>query len=212
MCQLNSVRNQFTWSRQDFCAPSPVAVTVDAVNGTTRMAGAVGGWALQPARSSATSKYWLRRAVASGTRTCRMRGSKTTFGSRWEWLAPRLLMYVAAVAIMLATAFIFQRARPVRADRDSLKVDCPDPIPEGDFAQMVIRRAGHRVVWAMIFTHEAHTRPERAISSNITGSNSSRSQGIESCGSRSKPRKTQGPNMTSSSRLGSSMTASGTNA
>ena len=67
------------------------------------------------------------------------------------------LVFAAAMvgfAALIVLTVSFYASPLAHADHDSLSLVCPDPIQEGNTGQMQIKKPGHRIVYAVIFTHE----------------------------------------------------------
>ena len=78
--------------------------------------------------------------------------------SRVARLTPVSLTTIAAVAMLIMVAMTLALPRAAYADHNSTYLVCPDPISEGNSAQMRIKRSGYRVVSAYMFTnHEYYT-------------------------------------------------------
>ena len=75
-----------------------------------------------------------------------------------KWRLNRLVILSMTVAVLIALLGALSLApfatHHAQADHNSLYVVCPDPIQEGNSAQMKIKRSGYRVVYATIFTHQ----------------------------------------------------------
>ena len=60
---------------------------------------------------------------------------------------------VGVLAVLAAAAAPLLVPSEARADHNSTYVVCPEPVNEGDSAQMGIARSGHRIRWATAFTY-----------------------------------------------------------
>ncbi len=65
---------------------------------------------------------------------------------------------VAAIAMMIVAGVGLVSPRPAYADHNSMYLVCPDPIPEGNSDEMLMRRSGYKIKKAFFFTdHRYYT-------------------------------------------------------
>ena len=69
-------------------------------------------------------------------------------------LTVRCTMVAALLALLATLAPWPAGVRPVLADHKGLYVVCPDPILEGNSANLQVRWTNHRKIFATIFTYE----------------------------------------------------------
>lgn len=73
----------------------------------------------------------------------------------WPFRRQTLVSLLLAVAIILpgSIAFTPLLVRPAYADHDSTRVECPDPIAEGDTANVRVRKSGYIVKELYAYTY-----------------------------------------------------------